>query len=80
MKDRNKIITQLLIFAENYGVEIIKINFTIINSIMDEVEFSFKIDHNKFLIKYLYEKGNMYDVNSAGCYIKYKLGELLKEE
>ena len=47
---------------------------------MDEVEFSFKIDHNKFLIKYLYEKGNMYDVNSAGCYIKYKLGELLKEE
>ena len=80
MKDRNKIITQLLIFAENYGVEIIKINFTIINSIMDEVEFSFKIEHNKFLIKYLYEKNNTYDINSVGCYIKYKLGELLKEE
>ena len=80
MKDRNKILTQLLIFAENYGIEIIKINFTIINSIMDEVEFTFKIEHDKFTIKYLYEKGNMYDVNSAGCYIKYKLGEFLKEE
>ena len=80
MKDRNKILTQLLIFAENYGVEIIKINFTIINSIMDEVEFAFKIEHNKFLIKYLYEKDNMHDVNSVGYYIKYKLVELLKEE
>ena len=80
MKDRNKIITQLLIFAENYGVEIIKINFTIINSIMDEVEFTFKIERDKFTIKYLYEKGNMYDINSAGCYIKYKLGDFLKEE
>ena len=80
MKDRNKIITQLLIFAENYGIEIININFTIINSIMEEVEFVFKIEQNKFTIKYLYEKGNMYDVNSAGCYIKYKLVELLEEE
>ena len=79
MNDRNKILTQFLILAENYGIEIIKINFTIINSIMDEVQFTFKIDHNNFLIKYLYEKGNMYDVNSVGPYIKYKLGELLKE-
>ena len=80
MKDRNKILTQLLIVGEEYNIDIIKINFTNINAIMDEVEFAFKIGQNKFLIKYLYEKGNMYDVNSAGVYIKYKLGEFLKEE
>lgn len=80
MKDRNKIITQLLIVGEDYDIEIIKINFTNINSIMDEVEFTFKIEHDKFIIKYLYEKDNMYDVNSVSCYIKNKLGELIKEE
>ena len=80
MKDRNKILTQILIVAEDYDIEIIKINFTNINSITDEVEFTFKIGHDKFTIKYLYEKDNMYEVNSVGCYIKYKLGELLKEE
>ena len=80
MKDRNKILTQILIVAEDYDIEIIKINFTNINSITDEVEFTFKIEHDKYTIKYLYEKDNMYDVNSVGCYIKYKLGELLKEE
>ena len=80
MKDRNKIITQLLIVAEDYDIEIIKINFTNINSIMDEVEFTFKIEQDKFIVKYPYEKGNMYEVNSAGCYIKYKLSDLLKEE
>lgn len=80
MNDRNKIITQLLVIVEKYDIEIIKINFTNINSIMDEVEFTFKIEHDKFKINYLYEKGNMYEVDFAGCYIKYKLGELLKEE
>ena len=80
MNDRNKILTQILIVVEDYDLEIITINFRNINSIMDEVEFTFKIEHDKFTIKYLYEKGNMYDVNSAGCYIKYKLGEILKEE
>ena len=80
MKDRNKIITQLIIVSEVYDLDIIKINFTNINSIMNEVVCTFKIEDNKFTIKCLYEKNNMYDVNSVGCYIKYKLGELLKEE
>ena len=80
MKDRNKIITQLLIVAEDYDIEIIKINFTNINSIMDEVEFTFKIEQDKFIVKYPYEKDNMYEVNSVGCYIKYKLGEFIMEE
>ena len=80
MKDRNKILTQLLIVAEEYNIDIIKINFTIINAIMDEVEFAFKIGQNNFIIKYSYEKDNMYDVNSFGCYIKIKIGEFLKEE
>ena len=79
MKDRNKILTQILLISEDYDLEIIKINFTNINNITDEVEFKFKIVQDKFTIKYSYEKNNIYNVNSVGYYIKYKLGEFLKE-
>ena len=75
MNNRNKILTQLLIVSEEYDIEIIKINFRNITSILDELEFAFKIEHNKFLIKFSYEKDNMYDVNNIGRYIKYKLRE-----
>ena len=80
MNNRNKILIQLLIVIEEYDIEIIKINFRNITSILDEVEFTFKNEHEKFIIKFSYEKDNMYDVNSVGRYIKYKLGELLMEE
>ena len=76
MKDRNKIITQLLIVSEEYDLDIINIYFRDINSIMEEVEIIFKNEHNNFIIKYSYEKDNMYDVNSFSCYIKIKIGEL----
>ena len=75
MKDRNKIITQLLILSEEYDLDIINIYFRDINSIMEEVEIIFKNEHNNFIIKYPYEKDNMYDVNSFICYIKIKIGE-----
>ena len=77
MNDRNKILIQFLLVAEEYDIEIIKINFRNITRILDEVEFTFKNEHDKFIIKFSYEKGNMYDVNGVGRYIKYKLGELL---
>ena len=77
MNNRNKILTQLLIVSEEYNIEIIKINFRNITSILDEVEFTFKNEHDKFIFKFSYEKDNMYDVITAGRYIKYKLGELL---
>ena len=77
MNDRNKILIQFLIVAEEYDIEIIKINFRNITRILDEVEFTFKNEHDKFIIKFSYEKNNMYDVNSVGRYIKYKLEELL---
>ena len=80
MKDRYKILTQILIVAEEYDLEIININFTNIHAMKDEVEFTFEFGFDKFTIKYLYKKDNMYDVNSVGYYIKYKLGELLMEE
>ena len=77
MKDRNKILTQILIVSEDYDIEIIKINFRNITAILDGVEFTFINEHDKFIIKFSYEKGNMYEVNSVGRYIKYKLEELL---
>ena len=80
MKTRNKILSQILIVAEEYDLEIIKINFTNIYNTMDKVEFTFKIEHNKFTINFLYEKDNMNEVNSVASYIKYKLGDFLKEE
>ena len=80
MNDRIKILIQFLNVAEEYDIEIIKINFRNITSILDQVEFTFKNEHDKFIIKFSYEKDNMYDVNSVGRYIKYKLGELLLKE
>ena len=80
MEERYKIISQILIVAESNDIEIIRINFTNIDNILDEVEFTFKIKHVNFRIKYIYEKNSKYEVNTAGCYIKYKLAELLKEE
>ena len=77
MNARNKILTQILIVSEEYDLEIININFRNITSKMDRLEFTFKYEHDKFIIKFSYEKNNMYDVNSVGRYIKYKLGELL---
>ena len=76
MKDRIKILIQFLNVAEEYDIEIIKINFRNITRILDEVEFTFKNEHDKFIIKFSYEKNNMYDVNSVGRYIKNKLEEL----
>ena len=77
MNDRNKILIQLLIVIEEYDIEIININFRNITRIFDMAEFTFKNKHDKFIIKFTYEKGNMYDVNSVGRYIKNKLEELL---
>ena len=77
MNDRNKILIQFLIVAEEYDIEIIKINFRNITRILDMVEFTFKNENDKFIIKFSYEKDNMYDVNNVGYYIKNKLRELL---
>ena len=77
MNARNKILTQFLIVSEDYDLEIININFRNITNKMDRVEFTFKYVHDKFIIKFSYEKDNMYDVITAGRYIKYKLEELL---
>ena len=75
MKIRNNILKQLLIVSEEYDLDIINIYFRDINSIMEEVEIIFKNEQNNFIIKYSYEKDNMYDVNSFSCYIKIKIGE-----
>ena len=79
MKDRNKIITQILIDAEDYGLEIININFKN-NVFKDLVELTYKHDHKKFLVIYSYEKDDIYEVNSFATYFRNDLDKKLMEE
>lgn len=79
MNSRNKILSQILVILQQYDLEILFIEFKNINSITDEVKVKFKIDYDEFLVKYLYEKDNMYEVNAFICYLKYELNERLKE-
>ena len=80
MKDRNKIITQLLFVSEEYDLDIINIYFRNINSLKDEVEIIFKNEHDNFIINYSYEKDNVHNINSIALCIKSKIDESIKEE
>ena len=80
MEDRIKILVQISIVSDYYGLEIININFTNINTLKDEVEFTFKFEDDKFIINYSYEKDNDHNINSFGCCIKSIIGESIKEE
>ena len=80
MKDRNKILSQLLIVSEEYDLDIIYIYFRDINSIKDEVEVIFKNEHNNFIINYSYEKDNVHNINSISLCIKSIIDESIKEE
>ena len=80
MKDRNKILIQILIVANHYDIEIININFININVIKTKVEFTIKHKQHKFIFRYLYEKDNKYGINSFGRYFRDELDRRLKEE
>lgn len=80
MKDRNKIITQLLFVSEEYDLDIINIYFRDINSLKDEVEIIFKNEHDNFIINYSYEKDNVHNINSFGLCIKSIIDNSIKEE
>ena len=79
MNDRNKIITQILIVAEEYNIEIININFTS-NVFKDLVVLTYKHNHKKFIVLYSYEKDDIYEVNSFASYFRNDLDNKLKEE
>ena len=78
MKDRNKILTQILIVAEEYDIEIININFSN-NVFKDLVTITYNHEHKKFMVIYSYEKDNIYEVNSFASYFRNDLNEKLKE-
>ena len=80
MNNRNKILSQLLFVSVGYDLEIININFTNINTLKDEVEFTFKFKHDKFTINYSYEKDNNHNINSFGSCIKSIIDESIMEE
>ena len=79
MKDRNKILTQILIVAEEYDLEIININFTN-NALKDAVALTYKHNHKKFIVIYSYEKDDIYEVNSFASYFRNELDKRIKEE
>ena len=78
MNDRNKILTQILIVSNNYGLEINKINFININSLKDIVEFTFEDENNKFTLKYSYEKDDIYKINNFANYFRNEFDDILK--
>ena len=80
MKDRNKILTQLIFTSEEYNLDIINVYFRDINSLKDEVEIIFKNEHNNFIINYSYEKDNIHNINSFASCIKSTIDESIKEE
>ena len=79
MKDRNKILTQILIVAEDYDLEIININFRNINELKDKVKFTFEYEYNQFILIYSYEKNDIYKINSFASYFRNELNKRLKE-
>ena len=78
MKDRNKLLTQILIVSNNYGLEINKINFININSLKDIVEFTFEDENNKFTLKYSYEKDDINKINNFVNYFRNEFDDILK--
>ena len=79
MKDRNKILTQILIVAEDYDLEIININFRNIIELKDKVKFTFEYEYNQFILIYSYEKNDIYKINSFASYFRNELDKRLKE-
>ena len=79
MKDRNKILTQILNVTEEYDLDIININFTS-NVLKDAVVITYKDDYGKSLVIYSYEKDDIYEVNSFGRYFRDELDRRLMED
>ena len=79
MKDRNKILSQIINVAEEYDLDIININFTS-NALKDVVVITYKDDHGKSLVIYSYEKNDIYKINSFASYFRNELNKRLKEE
>ena len=79
MKDRSKILTQILIVVEQYDLEIVNINFTNVNTLKDKVEFTFKHEQDKIIFRYLYEKDGIYGINSFANHLRNELNNRLKE-
>ena len=78
MKDRNKILSEIINVVEEYDLDIININFTS-NVLKDAVVITYKDDHGKSLDMYLYEKDDIYEVISFPSYFRNDLDKKLKE-
>ena len=88
MKDRNKILSQILFIANQYNIEILSIDFrnntTSSNEIRlkfkienDEIKLKYKIENDEFIVKYLYTKNDKIEVNKFINYFNEKLCVIL---
>ena len=80
MKDRNKILTQILIIAIQYDMEIMRIEFKAHGFICDNVTVTYRHNNIKQEVSYSYEKGNNLEVNSFANYFRNDLDKKLMEE
>ena len=77
MKDRIKILSQILIIANQYDIEILSIDFRNITTSSDEIKLKFKIENDKFIVKYLFTKNDKIEVNKFINYFDEELGDIL---
>ena len=81
MNDRNKILIQILLAANQYDIEIISIEFKNVYLSLQQVNVIFKIDNDKFIIRYDYSNDDILEINGFLRYFNNELNEiLLKEE
>ena len=73
MKDRNKIITQILVVASQYDIEIMRIEFNSYSFISDKVTVTYKQNNIKQIVSYSFEKGNNQEINTFIKLFTYEL-------
>lgn len=63
MEVRNKMIIQIAYIAELYGLQISSIDFRTIEPVVDEIKVMYRLNNNKYGIRYSYRNNTMLEVN-----------------
>ena len=63
MKDRNKILIEILLVSQQYDLDIVRIEFSAGSLLNDKVVITYKINNRKYGVSISYEKDNILEVN-----------------